>query len=198
MKELKSISKLTDAFEKFPSVGHRSASKMTYAVLNMEKSDVDELINALKEVKEKVHKCVRCNIYTEDEMCEICLDKNRNTNQLMVVTSSKEVEVFEKLKSYNGLYHVLGGNLSASNFIGADSLSIDSLIKRIEKEGIKEVILATNSTLDGETTALYIAKLLENVDVDVTRLGFGLPVGGYLEYADSLTLEKALEGRKKI
>ncbi len=198
MKELKSISKLTDAFEKFPSVGHRSASKMAYATLDMHENDVEELINALKEVKEKVHKCPRCNNYTEDEMCEICLDKNRNASQLMVVTSSKDVEVFEKLKSYNGLYHVLGGNLSASNFIDAESLSIDALIKRIEKEEIKEVILATNSTLDGETTALYIAKLLEGKDINVTRLGFGLPVGGYLEYADSLTLEKALEGRKKI
>lgn len=198
MKELKSISKLTDAFEKYPSVGHRSASKMAYATLNMNDEDVSELINALKEVKENVHKCVRCNNYCEDEMCEICLDKNRNTSQLMVVTSSKDVEVFEKLKSYNGLYHVLGGNLSASNFVGREDIAIDSLINRIEKEGIKEIILATNPTLDGETTALYIAKLLEGKDVEVTRLGFGLPVGGYLEYADSLTLEKALEGRKKI
>lgn len=198
MKELKSISKLTDAFEKYPSVGHRSASKMAYATLSMSDEDVSELINALKEVKENVHKCVRCNNYCEDEMCEICLDKNRNTSQLMVVTSSKDVEVFEKLKSYNGLYHVLGGNLSASNFVGREDIAIDSLINRIEKEGIKEIILATNPTLDGETTALYIAKLLEGKDVEVTRLGFGLPVGGYLEYADSLTLEKALEGRKKI
>ncbi len=198
MKELKSISKLTDAFEKYPSVGHRSASKMAYATLNMSDEDVSQLINALKEVKENVHKCVRCNNYCEDEMCEICLDKNRNTSQLMVVTSSKDVEVFEKLKSYNGLYHVLGGNLSASNFVGREDIAIDSLINRIEKEGIKEIILATNPTLDGETTALYIAKLLEGKDVEVTRLGFGLPVGGYLEYADSLTLEKALEGRKKI
>lgn len=198
MKELKSISKLTDAFEKYPSVGHRSASKMAYATLSMSDEDVSELINALKEVKENVHKCVRCNNYCEDEMCEICLDKNRNTSQLMVVTSSKDVEVFEKLKSYNGLYHVLGGNLSASNFVGREDIAIDSLINRIEKEGIKEIILATNPTLDGETTALYIAKLLEGKEVEVTRLGFGLPVGGYLEYADSLTLEKALEGRKKI
>ncbi len=198
MKELKSISKLTDAFEKYPSIGHRSASKMAYATLSMSDEDVSQLINALKEVKENVHKCVRCNNYCEDEMCEICLDKNRNTSQLMVVTSSKDVEVFEKLKSYNGLYHILGGNLSASNFVGREDIAIDSLINRIEKEGIKEIILATNPTLDGETTALYIAKLLEGKDVEVTRLGFGLPVGGYLEYADSLTLEKALEGRKKI
>ena len=198
MKELKSISKLTDAFEKYPSVGHRSASKMAYATLSMSDEDVSQLINALKDVKENVHKCIRCNNYCEDEMCEICLDKNRNTSQLMVVTSSKDVEVFEKLKSYNGLYHVLGGNLSASNFVGREDIAIDSLINRIEKEGIKEIILATNPTLDGETTALYIAKLLEGKEVEVTRLGFGLPVGGYLEYADSLTLEKALEGRKKI
>lgn len=198
MKELKSISKLTDAFEKYPSIGHRSASKMAYATLSMSDEDVSQLINALKEVKENVHKCVRCNNYCEDEMCEICLDKNRNTTQLMVVTSSKDVEVFEKLKSYNGLYHILGGNLSASNFVGREDIAIDSLINRIEQEGIKEIILATNPTLDGETTALYIAKLLEGKDVEVTRLGFGLPVGGYLEYADSLTLEKALEGRKKI
>ena len=198
MKELKSIVKLTDAFTKYPSVGHRSASKMAYATLNMSKEEVDELINALKLIKEKVHKCPRCNNYTEDELCEICLDKNRNQSQLMVVSSAKDVEVFEKLKSYNGLYHVLGGNLSASNFVEAEDLSISALIKRIESEKISEVILATNPTLDGETTALYIAKLLEGKNVNVTRLGFGLPVGGYLEYADSLTLEKALEGRKKI
>ncbi len=198
MKELKSIIKLTDSFEKFPSVGHRSAEKMAYAVLNMKDEDVNELIDALKDIKEKVHKCPRCGNFTEDEYCSICADTNRDQSKLIVVSSPKDIESFEKLNSYNGLYHVIGGTLKASLSVGADDLAIEELIKRVESENIAEVILATNPTIDGETTALYIAKLLENKNVKVTRLAYGLPMGGYLEYADSLTLSKALEGRKKI
>ncbi len=198
MKELKSIERLTDSFEKFPSVGNRSAKKMAFATLSMKDEDVNELIDALKIIKEKVHKCPKCGNYTEEEMCYICQDKSRDQSKIIVVSSPKDIESFEKLNSYNGLYHVLGGNIKASLSTSAEDLAIEELIKRVDNEKINEVILATNPTIDGETTALYIAKLLENKNVNVTRLAYGLPMGGYLEYADSLTLSKALEGRKKI
>ena len=198
MKELKSIERLTDSFEKFPRVGHRSAKKMAFATLSMKDEDVNELIDALKIIKEKVHKCPKCGNYTEEEMCYICQDKSRDQSKIIVVSSPKDIESFEKLNSYNGLYHVLGGNIKASLSTSAEDLAIEELIKRVDNEKINEVILATNPTIDGETTALYIAKLLENKNVNVTRLAYGLPMGGYLEYADSLTLSKALEGRKKI
>lgn len=198
MKELKSVDKLASSFRKIPGIGSRSAMKMSYEILNMKDEDVNELITALKEIKTKVHKCPHCGNYTEDEICEICADTNRDQKKLLVVSLPKDINSFEKLNSYNGYYHVLGGSLSAIGGINVEDLAIDSLIKKIDDESIEEIILATNPTIEGETTALYIAKLLENKNVNVTRLAYGLPMGGYLEYADSLTLLKALEGRKKI
>lgn len=198
MKELPSIEKLTDSFAKLPGVGHKSAQKMAYSVLELSEEDVDDFSNALKEAKTKIHKCRRCGNYTEDVLCEICSDKTRDCTKLIVVSYQKDVYAFEKLGTYNGLYHVLGGALSAVNGVGLEDLSINDLLARVEKDKVQEIILATNPTIEGETTALYIAKLLEGKNINVSRLAYGLPMGGHLEYADSLTLSKALEGRKKI
>lgn len=198
MEKLKSIEKLTDSFSKLPGVGHKSAEKMAYSVLEMSDEDVEIFSNTLKETKAKVHKCPVCGILTENEVCEICANPNRNKQKIIVVSFPKDVMGFEKLGTYDGVYHVLGGTLSAVNGVGVEDLAINSLIQKIEKDDVKEIILATNPTIDGETTALYIAKLLEGKDVFVSRLAYGLPMGGHLEYADSLTLSKALEGRKKI
>ncbi len=198
MKELQSIEKLTDSFAKLPGIGHKSAQKMAYSVLEMSDENVQEFSNALLETKNKVHKCPKCGCFTEDDLCEICSDKKRNSKKIIVVSYPKDIFAFEKLDFFDGVYHVLGGTLSAINGVGINDLSIDKLLKRIDEENVQEIILATNPTIDGETTALYIAKLLENKNVYVSRLAYGLPMGGHLEYADTLTLTKALEGRKKI
>lgn len=198
MKELKSIEKLTDSFSRLPGVGHKSAEKMAYSVLEMNDEDVELFSSALKEAKRAVHKCPICGALTEDDICEICADEARDKTKIIVVSYPKDVVAFEKLNSYNGKYHVLGGALSAINGVGIEDLNIDTLLKRIKEDGVKEVIIATNPTTEGETTALYLAKILENFDVSLTRLAYGLPMGGHLEYADALTLSKALEGRKKI
>jgi recombination protein RecR len=198
MKELATVSALIDSFSKLPGVGVKSAERMAYAVLAMRDEDRQEFANALLEATSKVHKCPVCGLYTEGEKCEICLDPNRDRTTLCVVSDVKDALAIEKMNAYHGLYHVLGGVISASKGVGMEELSIDALLSRIKNEGIHEVILATNPTLDGETTALFIAKLLQGEAVNVTRLGYGLPMGSSLDYADSLTLSKAFEGRKKI
>ncbi len=198
MKELKSVTKLIEAFSRLPGVGHRSAEKMAYSVLEMSIEDVEMFSDALKELKRNVHHCPICGTYTEDEVCEICANENRDKTKLIVVSYPKDVLSFEKLNVYDGRYHVLNGVLSAVNGVGINDLNIPSLQKRIKEDKVQEVIIATNPTTEGETTALYLAKILEKENINVTRLAYGLPMGGHLEYADSLTLSKALEGRKKI
>lgn len=198
MKELKSVNRLIDSFAKLPGVGYKSAEKMAYAVLNMKDEDVLEFSKALENVHQKVHKCPICGSYTEEEICEICNDNERNHRQIIVVSYSKDVLAFESLNTFNGVYHVLGGAISSVNGVGPENLAIDSLVDRIRKDHVEEVIIATNPTTEGEITAMYVARLLEKENVNVTRLAYGLPMGGHLEYADALTLNKALEGRKKF
>ena len=198
MKELKSINNLIDAFKLLPGVGHKSAEKMAYSVLDMSPENVQNFSNALLEVKKNIHHCPICGVFTEDNVCEICSNESRDKSKIVVVSYPKDVNAFEKLGTYNGLYHVLNGVLSAINGVSVDDLNISSLLDRISEGKVKEVIIATNPTTEGETTALYLAKILENFNVNVSRLAYGLPMGGHLEYADSLTLSKALEGRKKI
>ena len=198
MEKLPSIEQLIESFASLPGVGHKSAEMMAYSVLNMDEELIEQFADSLINVKKSVHKCPRCGSLTENDLCEICLDESRDKTSLIVVSEPKDVMSFEKIGSFKGQYHVLGGVLSALKGIGVEDLEIESLIRRIEQDNVKEVILATNPTTEGETTALYIAKILEGKDVNVSRLAFGLPVGGHLEYADSLTLQRALEGRKKI
>lgn len=198
MKELKSVEKLIDSFSRLPSVGHKSATKMAYSILELTEEDVDQFSDALREVKKHVHHCPICGTYTESEICEICADNTRDKSKIIVVSYPKDVVAFERLGTYDGTYHVLGGVLSAVNGVGIGDLKIADLQKRIKENNVQEVIIATNPTTEGETTALYLAKILEKENLNITRLAYGLPMGGYLEYADSLTLSKAFEGRKKI
>lgn len=198
MKDLRSVSRLIDSFAKLPGVGYKSAEKMAYSILNMNDADVVEFSKAIENVHDKVHKCPICGSFTEEEICDICSDSSRNHQQIIVVSHSKDVHTFESLNTYNGVYHVLGGTISSINGVGPENLKIKELLERIKKDEVKEVIVATNPTTDGEITAMYIAHLLEKEPVTVTRLAYGLPMGGHLEYADALTLNKALEGRKKF
>ena len=198
MSDLKALVRLQESLAKLPSVGKKSAERMAYAMLEMDDEDLKEFSDAIKKLKEKIHFCPICGNITEDEECEICQDENRDKTTLMVVSSPKDIAAFENAEGYRGLYHVLGGTISLSKGKGIEDLNIPSLLKRVDAGEIKEIIIATNPTVDGETTALYLAKLLENKNVNVTRLAYGLPMGGNLDYADALTLAKAIEGRRKI
>ena len=198
MKTLKSLERLQESLAKLPSVGKRSAERMAFSMLEMDDEDLNEFADAIKELKSKIHFCKICGNITEDEICEVCSDSERDRSLLMVVSTPKDVIAFENTDGYKGLYHVLGGTISLSKGKGIEDLNIDSLLSRVDEGEIKEIIIATNPTVDGETTALYLAKLLQDKPVSVTRLAYGLPMGGHLDYADALTLEKAIEGRRKI
>lgn len=198
MKELPSYAALVDSFRKLPGVGTRSAERMASSVFEMRKEDALEFAAAIENAKNRVHKCPNCGLYTEDDLCEICKDTSRNHDICLVVVTPKDAVSFEAVNNFRGVYHVLGGLLSPTKGIGPESLAIDSLKERIKSEGIKEVIMATSPTLEGETTALFVAKVLEPLGVQVSRLGYGLPAGSSLEYADPLTLSRALEGRKTL
>ena len=198
MEELKSLTRLQESLAKLPSVGKKSAERMAFAMLDMDDDDLLEFSEAIRDLKNKIHHCPICGNITEQEECEICRDESRDRTTLMVVSSPKDIMAFESADGFNGVYHVLGGTISLTKGKGVDDLNIPSLLERVDKGEIKEIILATNPTIDGETTALYLAKLLQSKDVNVTRLAYGLPMGGNLDYADALTLAKAIEGRRKI
>ena len=198
MKELKSISKLIDSFQRLPGIGHKTAEKMAYQVLEMKPENVEYFADALKEVKNRIHHCPICGAYTEDEICEVCANELRDKTKIMVVSYAKDVIAFEKIGVFDGVYHVLNGALSSINGVTINDLNINSLFKRIKEQKVVEIILATNPNTEGETTALYLAHILAQTGVKVTRIAYGLPLGGHLEYADALTLTKALEGRNKI
>ena len=198
MKEFSSIAKLIDSFQRLPGIGHKTAEKMAYQVLEMKDENVAYFSDALREVKAKIHHCPICGAYTEDEICEVCANDMRDKTKIMVVSYPKDVIAFEKIGAYDGVYHVLGGALSSVNGITISDLNVPSLFERIKEQKVNEVIVATPPNTEGETTALYLARILANTGVSVTRIAYGLPLGGHLEYADALTLTKALEGRNKI
>ena len=198
MDKPKSLVRLQESLSKLPSVGKKSAERMAFAMLEMDEEDLNEFSEAIIDLKNKIHKCPICGNITEDDKCDICKDESRDRTTLMVVSSSKDIIAFENAEEYRGLYHVLWGTISISKGKGIEDLNIDTLLSRVDEGEIKEIIIATNPTVDGETTALYLAKLLENKNVNVTRLAYGLPMGGNLDYADALTLAKAIEGRRKI
>ena len=198
MEKLKALVRLEESLAKLPSIGRRSAERIAYAMLNMEDEDLLEFSDAVKSLKQSIHVCPICGFLTEEEECEICSNKERDQNTLMIVSYPKDVIAFEGAETYQGLYHVLNGVISINKGSSVEDLNIGSLLDRVNNHHFNEVIIATNPTIEGETTALYIAKLIEGkVDV-VTRLAYGLQMGGNLEYTDSLTLSKAVEGRRKL
>ena len=198
MEKLKALIRLEESLAKLPSVGRRSAERMAYAMLNMEDDDLAEFSDAIISLKKSIHVCPICGFLTDEENCVICNDKDRDQDTLMIVSYPKDVIAFENAESYRGQYHVLNGVISLSKGGTIEDLNIDSLMRRIEHDDFKEVIIATNPTIEGETTALYIAKLIGDKVPTVTRLAYGLQMGGNLDYTDSLTLSKAVEGRRKL
>ena len=198
MEKLKALIRLEESLAKLPSVGKRSAERMAYAMLNMEDDDLVEFSDAIKNLKQSIHVCPICGFLTEEEKCEICSDNEREQDVLMVVSYPKDVIAFENAESYRGLYHVLNGAISVSKGASIEDLNIASLLERVEQGSFKDVIIATNPTIEGETTALYLARLLADKVETVTRLAYGLQMGGNLDYTDSLTLSKAVEGRRKL
>lgn len=198
MKELLSLNKLIDAFKSFPSIGSKTAERMAYSLLDMDEENVNNLLKAISDAKHEIHACPICGLLTEEDKCSICKDPNRDHSICIVLSDAKDVYNFEKLNNYHGVYHVLNGVISSLHGVGPDDLRIKELIKRIDDEKIKEIVIATNPTLEGETTALYIARILKDKNVKVSRLAYGLPAGGHLEYVDELTIEKALDNRTNI
>ena len=198
MSKLKALERLEISLNKLPSVGKKSAERLAFAMLDMEEDDLKEFAEAVSNLKSSIHLCPICGNLTENEICPICEDESRDKTTIMVVSTPKDVLALEKAEGYRGLYHVLGGTISLSKGKGVADLRINELMQRLEGGVVKEVILATNPTVDGETTALYLAKLIEPLNITVTRIAYGLPMGGNLDYTDSLTITRAIEGRRKI
>lgn len=198
MEKLEALERLVDSLKRLPSVGSKSAERMAFALLDMSDDVIEEFSKSLLDVKKKIHPCPICGSLTEHDICSICSDERRDHSTILLVSSRKDVFVIEEVGEYKGLYHVLEGSISLTKGIGIDSLKIPELMSRIEKGNVKEVIIATNATIDGETTALYLHKLLSKYPLEVTRIAYGLPIGANLDYTDSLTLSKAIEGRRKI
>jgi recombination protein RecR len=194
-----SVTKLIESFSKLPGIGPKTAERLTFFVANkMKEEDALKFAKSLVNIKRELTKCPVCGNLTDKTPCSICLDQSRDRSIIAVVEENKDVIAMEKMKEYRGLYHVLNGAISPINGIGPQDINVASLIERLKDEGVIEVILATNTTIEGESTAMYIAKLLEKTDISVTRIARGLPVGGGLEYADEVTLLKALEGRREL
>ncbi|MBE6152175.1 MAG: recombination protein RecR [Firmicutes bacterium] len=194
----KSLRDLIDCLKKMPSIGEKSAERMAFSIMNMDIDQIKLFSQSLLNVKNNIKKCKKCNNLTESEFCDICNDNSRNGETLCVVESPKNVILFEKIGSYNGKYHILNGLISPLDGITPNDIDIKNLINRVETENIKEIIIAVKPSIEGETTALYISKIFENYPVVVSKIAHGVPLGTDMEYIDALTLELALEDRKKI
>ena len=192
------LDKLVEQFEKMPGIGHKTAQRLAYYVLNLSKTQADQLANAVLDAHSKIHYCKKCCNLTDKELCPICENPSRDNSVICVVETPRDATAVENTHEYKGVYHVLHGAISPLNDVGPDNLTIKQLVARLSDDTVKEVIMATNPTVEGDATALYISKLLKPMGVKVTRLAYGIPVGGDLEYADEYTLAKALEGRNEI
>lgn len=193
-----SLQKLIDSFKKFPGIGPKNAERLAfYTIMNLKKEDATTFSNNILDSVNNIKKCSICGMITENDLCDICLDEDRE-NKLMIVEGVRDVMSFEKTNFYKGKYHILNGVISPLNGISGEDLKLDKLFERIQNEKIEEIVLATSSSMDGEMTAMYIKKLLEKSNVKIYRIGYGLPVGADIEYADDITLMRALEGKKEM
>ncbi len=192
------LEKLIEQFERMPGIGHKSAQRMAFYVLGMKKTQAEDFALAITQAHEKIHRCEVCCNLTEDEVCSVCSNDARDKSTICVVEDPRDVIAFERTHEYNGLYHVLHGVISPMNGIGPEDITVKELLARLGDESVKEIIMATNPTVEGEATAMLISRYIKPMGIHVTRLAYGVPVGADLEYADEVTLAKALEGRQQI
>lgn len=192
------IQNLIECFQKLPGIGEKTAERLALSTLNFEQETIDVFANSLKNTKTKIKKCSRCNNLAEDDLCEICKDDSRDKKLLCVVESPKNIMLFEKLGTFHGYYHVIDGLISPLEGINPEDIHIPEMVNRIKEEKIEEVILALKPSVEGETTSLYISKILDKSNILVSKIAHGVPLGADMDYVDSLTLELALENRKKI
>lgn len=192
------ISKLIDSFTKLPGIGPKTAVRLAFFVINMKEDDVLDFAKSLVSAKRELTQCNTCGHITDQELCSICRDESRNNAIICVVQDPKDVIAMEKMKEFNGCYHVLQGAISPMEGIGPEDINVPSLLNRLKDDEVEELILATNPNIEGEATAMYISKLVKPSGIRITRIAHGLPMGGDLEYADEVTLSKALEGRREL
>ena len=191
------ISRLIEQLGRLPGIGPKSAQRLAFHIISMPKDQVKELADAITDARENVRYCKICGTLTDQEICPICSDPSRDHRQIMVVENSRDLAAYEKTQKYSGVYHVLHGAISPMMGIGPEDIRLKELMQRLEGD-VREVIIATNSSLEGETTAMYISKLIKPTGIKVTRIASGVPVGGDLEYTDEVTLLRALEGRTEL
>lgn len=192
------IERLIDEFRKLPGIGSKSAQRLVYSILRRSREDAERLSRAIMEVKEKIRACSRCNNYSDRDPCEYCNSSRRSSEIICVVEEPHDILAIERTREFHGQYHVLHGVLSPINGIGPEDLKLKNLLERLREGNTKEIILATNPNVEGEATAIYLAKLLNPIGVKVSRIALGIPVGSDLEYADEVTMSKALEHRHKM
>ena len=192
------LSRLVEQFERLPGIGRKTAQRLAYHVLQLPKKEAENFAQAILDAHEKIHYCSVCCNLTDQELCSVCRNEAREKGVICVVEDPRDVMALERTREYNGLYHVLHGVLSPLDGIGPDNLRVKELLRRLQGDTVREVIIATNSDVEGEATAAYLAQLLKPVGIVISRIAHGLPVGGDLEYADELTLSRALENRHRM
>ncbi|MBP1571002.1 MAG: recombination protein RecR [Oscillospiraceae bacterium] len=192
------LERLINNFQKLSGVGRKGATRMAYQILSMDKADAQEFSDAILAVHSQIHRCPVCQNFTEKDVCKICDSQNRDKSVICIVESPRDVTTFEKTREYKGTYHVLHGLISPLDGIGVDQLTVKELLSRLNDDTVKEVIMATNPTVEGEATAMYLSRIIKPLGIKVTRLAYGLPVGSSLEFADEVTLFRALKGRTEI
>ena len=192
------IARMAAQLARLPGIGQKSAQRLAYHIAGMPEQDVHDLAAAIWQGRKAVHFCAICGNYTQNEICDVCQDEKRQNGQICVVRDPRDVAAMERMRDYHGRYHVLQGALSPMNGVGPDDIRIKELLQRLGSEQVEEVILATNPDIEGEATAAYIARLIKPMGVKVSRISYGVPVGSDLEYADEVTLAKAMEGRREL
>lgn len=192
------LARLIEQLERLPGIGHKSAQRLAFYLLDVPDRTAEDFVEAVRDAREKIHECAVCRNLTDQELCAVCRAPDRDASLICVVEDPRDVMAFERTREYKGTYHVLHGTISPMDGVGPEQLRIKELLTRIASGDVQEVIMATNPTVEGEATAMYIAKLLGPFGIRVTRLAYGIPVGGDLEYADEVTLRRSLEGRSEL
>ncbi len=196
--QIEALQKLSEQFARLPGIGRKSAMRLAFSILELSNEEAENFAKTILEAKERVHLCPVCQSLTDKEVCSVCNDLSRDKSTIMVLEDTKAVLSMEKVREYRGLYHVLHGVISPMNGVTPDKLKIKELLARIANDEVKEIIIATNPTVEGEATAMYLSRLLKPFEIKITRLAYGIPVGADLEYADEVTLYRAIEGRRDI